>query len=379
MKIKFPLAAALSLADEMMLPSGHNLGAACVKWQIAGSIRRKKPLVSDIEIIFIPRLRAVPPPQLELGMDDLPSIPLMVSLMDERLNELMRKGILAMRKSSSGSTMCGPLVKLLVHVPTEIPIDFFACTLPTWTTTLVCRTGGKDSNTELAGRANRLGFTWNPGGVGFTRLSDGVEFPISTEEEAFRFVGLPFLPPEKGRRNLYLDFEEGIVRDMSELVFVIFSRHDVETRNFSALLSFWGKSELPSEKELAGLMGTFIFSVGGYDDITDELYAIQDVRDFYAALHKQWPYWLFFCNLENESLKMITSCLMQNVAAKAIIGAPGASVALDQLEVLDFIYAGFTPMNEMTERAGLSQLDNWKRTKAIVEYFGLPFDAPPPR
>ena len=197
MKIKFPLAAALSLAHEMMLPSGLNLGASCVRWEIAGSIRRKKPFVSDIEIIFVPLVRAVPPPQLELCMDDLPPIPLMVSLMDERLNELMRKGILAMRKSSSGSTMCGPLVKLLVHVPTEIPIDFFACSAQGWWTTLVSRTGGKDSNTELAGRANRLGFTWNPGGVGFTRISDGVEFPICTEEEAFRFVGLPFLPPEK--------------------------------------------------------------------------------------------------------------------------------------------------------------------------------------
>ena len=195
MKIKFPLADALSLAHEMMLPSGHNLGAACARWQIAGSIRRKKPLVSDIEIIFVPRLRAVPPPQLELGMG-LPATPVTVSLMDERLNELMRQGILEKRKSSSGSPMCGPLVKLLVHVHTQIPIDFFACSAPGWWTTLVSRTGGKDSNTELAGRANRLGFTWNPGGVGFTRISDGVEFPILTEEAAFRFVGMPFLPPE---------------------------------------------------------------------------------------------------------------------------------------------------------------------------------------
>jgi len=165
MKIKFPHADALTLAHEMMLLSGHNLGAACVKWQIAGSIRRKKALVSDIEIIFVPRLRALPPPQLELGMG-LPATPVTVSVMDVRLEELMRKGILEKRKSSSGSTMCGELVKLLRHVPTGIPIDFFACSAPGWWTTLVSRTGGKDSNTELAGRANRLGFTWNPVGAG---------------------------------------------------------------------------------------------------------------------------------------------------------------------------------------------------------------------
>jgi len=49
----------------------------------------------------------------------------------------------------------------------------------------------------LARRANRLGYSWNPGGVGFTRISDGVKFPITTEEEAFNFVGLPCLPPEQ--------------------------------------------------------------------------------------------------------------------------------------------------------------------------------------
>ena len=190
MKIKFPLADAHSLALQMMLTSGHDLGAACARWEIAGSIRRKKALVGDIEIIFVPVVRAVPPPQLELGMG-LPTTPVTVSVMDEKLNELMRKGILAMRPSVTGSTMCGPLVKLLVHVPTGIPIDFFACTAQGWWTTLVSRTGGKASNTELAWRANRLGFTWNPGGVGFTRLGDGAEFPILSEEEAFRFVGMP--------------------------------------------------------------------------------------------------------------------------------------------------------------------------------------------
>ena len=196
MKIKFPLADALSLADELMLPAGHNLGAACARWKIAGSIRRKKALVGDVEIIFVPVVREEPPPQLELGMG-LPVTPVTVSVMDARLNELMRKGILAMRPSVTGSTMCGPQVKLLVHVPTGIPIDFFACSAQGWTTTLVSRTGGKASNTELAWRANRLGFTWNPGGVGFTRLADGTEFPILSEEEAFRFVGMPCLPPEQ--------------------------------------------------------------------------------------------------------------------------------------------------------------------------------------
>jgi|GEM_PF-686355 len=193
MKRKFPLADAHSLALEMMMSSGHNLAEKCERWKIAGSIRRKKALVSDIEIIFIPKLREFVPPQLEM----FPAETVMVSTMDERIDELLKKGILALRPSVTGSTMCGPLVKLLVHVPSEIPIDFFGCSDPTWTTTLVSRTGGKESNLELARRAISLGFNWQAGGVGFSRKSDEVEFPIFSEAEAFHFVGMDYLPPEQ--------------------------------------------------------------------------------------------------------------------------------------------------------------------------------------
>ena len=166
---------------------------------------------------------------------------------------------------------------------------------------------------------------------------------------------------------------------MNAPIFLCFLRRDVEAGNFSPFFARWGKSKLPKGRKLARLMGTFSFFVDGYNDDPEEIYAIQAVRDFYAALHKQWPYWFFFCDLENESLKMIAACLLRNVAGHKIIGAPSACLVLEPLELLGFISAGFAPMNEMFERAGMSEFDIWKRTKAIFEYFGLPFDVPPPR
>lgn len=38
----------------------------------------------------------------------------------------------------------------------------------------------------------------------------------------------------------------------------------------------------------------------------------------------------------------------------------------------------FIPMNEMFERAGASEVAIFQRTKAVMEYYKMPFDVPPP-
>ena len=48
------------------------------------------------------------------------------------------------------------------------------------------------------------------------------------------------------------------------------------------------------------------------------------------------------------------------------------------MEVVQFISGGFVPMNEMCERAGMSERQIFERTKAVFEYFNLPFDAGSP-
>lgn len=200
-KEKFPRADAQKLADQLMAPR-YKLGDFCERWEIAGSIRRKKAFVSDIEFVYIPILDERPKKvkatdQMEFGI--APKEPEMeeFAYLDEAIEVLVGEGILEKRRKKDGTIMFGKWVKLMRHVHTGIPVDFFACTADGWWTTLVSRTGGKDSNTELATRALRLGYTWNPGGRGFTSLSDEtIIFPVNSEEDAFRFVGMPYLRPE---------------------------------------------------------------------------------------------------------------------------------------------------------------------------------------
>jgi len=60
-------------------------------------------------------------------------------------------------------------------------------------------------------------------------------------------------------------------------------------------------------------------------------------------------------------------------------GREQVQVSLEPLQIRQFISGGFSPMNELCERAGMSESQISERTRAVFGYFNLPFDVPPPR
>jgi hypothetical protein len=54
-------------------------------------------------------------------------------------------------------------------------------------------------------------------------------------------------------------------------------------------------------------------------------------------------------------------------------------VQIDPRELLQFIMKGWGPMNAMCGRAGMSERAIYDRSKAVMGYYHLPFDVPPPR
>jgi DNA polymerase/3'-5' exonuclease PolX len=174
-----------TVAAEIMV----HLGVFCEKWQIAGSIRRKKDMVSDIEILYIPEIGERPNPG---DMFDAAK----VNFMDEAIAALESSDILEKRPKENGQFTYGEFIKLMRHKKSGVAVDFFACTSETWWNNLVCRTGGKDSNVAVSTKALQMGYRWNSTGRGFSSLSNGSVVPVDLEEDVFKFVGLPFLPPE---------------------------------------------------------------------------------------------------------------------------------------------------------------------------------------
>ena len=125
-------------------------------------------------------------------------------------------------------------------------------------------------------------------------------------------------------------------------------------------------------------MGRFQFLVHGYEDDPAELYGIPDVRKFYQHFHRVWPYWFFFCDLREETLTMMTLCLMPDLQAYKRLGEPMAKVEYDPMDLIRFIQKNFGPLNAMMERAGMSERAIYQRTKEVFEHFHLPFDAEVP-
>ena len=166
------------------------LKPACEKLVVAGSLRRRKPDVGDVEILYIGKTEVRQDPA-----DMFASIT--VNLADEVTAALEKSGVLERRKNVNGSEMYGPKNKLMRHLATGLPVDLFAATVENWHNYLVCRTGPADSNTRICMAAQERGWKWNPYGAGFSR--DGEIRPMTSEEEVFAFVGLPYAQPEERR------------------------------------------------------------------------------------------------------------------------------------------------------------------------------------
>lgn len=181
-KTRYPREAALVVAGELCAI----LGPVCARLAIAGSLRRGKADVGDVEILFIPKLEERP-------LDLLSTTSF--NLAEEAIAGMLSRGVLSKRPSKTGGTAWGDKNKLALH-RSGIPVDLFATTEASWWNYMVCRTGPADSNTRIATAAQNRGWKWNPYGSGFTNTATGETHDCHSEEAVFAFVGLPFHPPE---------------------------------------------------------------------------------------------------------------------------------------------------------------------------------------
>jgi len=163
-----------------------------------------------------------------------------------------------------------------------------------------------------------------------------------------------------------------------DIIFYQFSRSKVERCDFSHFLGLYAPDKLPTGSRLREMMGTLMFVIEGYDDDLREIHSIPEIRRFYTAFHEAWPYWLYFCNLETEALRMMVLCCLPSLAAIKVDGRPNVTVNYDRLELLHFIGNDFGSMNAMCDRAEMFKRLIYDQSKAVFGYFDLPFDAEPP-
>ena len=185
--IRYPADQALQVAVDILTV----LKPVCHRITIAGSLRRHKPFVGDIEILYIPKMEDIADPA------DLFKNPIPTNLVDRTLKRWKDANVLAPRLKEDGPLTWGSLIKLSTHVRSGIPVDFFAATKNNWWSLLVCRTGPAESNMQICIAANQWGWTWDPyEGFKDRRTGKLIRTPGS-EADVFKAVNLPNLPPNK--------------------------------------------------------------------------------------------------------------------------------------------------------------------------------------
>ena len=183
-KTACPLADAKRVADKLL----EALEPFCERIAIAGSIRRMKPEVGDIELLCVSKYSAERNDLFGTPVANLP-------LLDTHLQELIDRGIFDYRLNSRGARTFGLLNKYLVHVESGIAVDIFSTTVKNWGMTLLVRTGPRDYNIRVFALLRSKGLEGHAYG-GITGRY-GVEMRCPTEEDVYRVLGWPWEPPDR--------------------------------------------------------------------------------------------------------------------------------------------------------------------------------------
>ncbi|MBE0545433.1 MAG: hypothetical protein IH623_29185 [Verrucomicrobia bacterium] len=88
-----------------------------------------------------------------------------------------------------------------------------------------------------------------------------------------------------------------------DIIFYQFSRSKVERCDFSHFLGLYAPDKLPTGRRLGEMMNGMMFGIEGWDADPREIHSIPEIRRFYTAFHEAWPYWLYFCNLDMDTLR----------------------------------------------------------------------------
>ena len=193
MKVKLALPKATPIAEKVM----ETLSPACERIEIAGSIRRQKPTIGDIEIVAIPRLC----PDLEAQPSLFGDPPKMVSALDLLLDNLVRHKDHFRRGDKNGPLFKNFLVEFN-RDGSEIGLDLFLTTPEQWGYILALRTGPGDFNQAWVTQKSKGGllpdeYNFSGGWLHFR----GHRIPTPEETDVFNLLGTGKLIPPEQRDN----------------------------------------------------------------------------------------------------------------------------------------------------------------------------------
>ena len=135
---------------------------------------------------------------------------------------------------------------------------------------------------------------------------------------------------------------------VTEPVVLMISRRQVQEHDLASVLE--SLKPFTAAREDAWLYrGQMALVVDGYNDDQRELVDIAEVRAFLKSLYEAWPYWGFFFNQVDDSIKLLGSCVCGS-------NFPGNGVIeIDGTKLVEFLRRGFGGMNLIFETFGFPE------------------------
>lgn len=188
-----PIERAVALAAAERLVAA--LASSCERIEIAGSLRRGKAAVRDIELVAIAKVDEQP-------SDDIWGTPEDVDHLEGSIGSALRAGFIAPREVENHradgrvdlQTKLGPAFKALVF--RGIPVDLFIVRPPaSWGCIFALRTGPGDWNTTLVTECKTIGRRVAGGQVERWDGHQWVVVPSPEEADFFAALGQPWVEP----------------------------------------------------------------------------------------------------------------------------------------------------------------------------------------
>ncbi len=186
LKPTFPAATARRVAEKIV----EELRPFAYRIEIAGSLRRNRPAVHDIDLVVEPRFEDV-----QNGLFE--TVP--VNCVRERVLGWETEGRVKI-------TTRGEQILRFVSAKSGVPVDIYfalpitltprgiATRIDTFPTTLLIRTGSAEHNVFLARRARERGLHLHADGQGVSK--NGQLQRVECEADIFRLLGLEYAEPE---------------------------------------------------------------------------------------------------------------------------------------------------------------------------------------
>lgn len=146
-------------------------------------------------------------------------------------------------------------------------------------------------------------------------------------------------------------------------------REEVERCDPSRFLSNFGVATPPSE--LLRLRGRILFTIEGYDEDPAEIYEIEAVRKYYSKVHRKWPCWMFFADLNSGCLTAIACCIAPNIVSIKRSGRQKQDVHIPQEFRTSFLEHGLPAAALLHAKAGINRSQGVRMLKNVARYLAV--------